>query len=137
MFAIPCQQPLERVNQQRQPQPPQHATEHSGTLDLREECDSSTLVTGNWRAVAKHDPPAFASLLLWHGGKQTPRLFVPERKERELLASVKPGDDPRRPATKPSAAGIEQNRSKQLTDSRCVRPGVLSHFLKMLHTLQP
>ena len=52
-------------------------------------------------------------------------LLISERKQCQFFASVKRGDDPRRPTAKPSAAGIEQNRSPEVRGARYARAHVL------------
>jgi len=48
------------------------------------------------------------------------RLVVVEREQRELLAAVDDGDDTRRPAAEPSAAGIQQNRTGKPDCRLCI-----------------
>ncbi len=52
-------------------------------------------------------------------------LPIGQRKQCQFFASVKRGDDPRRPTAKPSAAGIEQNRSPEVRGARYARAHVL------------
>lgn len=64
--------------------------------------------------IAEYKPPTFAAPLLGHRCEQAPRLRIGKRKQCEFLASVKRGDDPRRPTAKPSAARIEQNWARDV-----------------------
>jgi hypothetical protein len=92
---------------------PQRASQRPGQADLPEERDASSCVTGNRRPVAKDEPPAFVPRVFGHGPEQTIGLLVGERQQRQLFASIEPGDDPRRPPTELSGAGVEQNRTRQ------------------------
>jgi hypothetical protein len=112
-LAVPGHQSVECVDDRRQSKCPQNAAERSGEPDLSEEHDTPTSVPGDWRASAGDEPPTLAALLLWHRGEQGPRRLVGKRKQCEFLASVKRGDDPRRPTAEPSAARIEQNRTRE------------------------
>jgi len=85
----------------------QNAAERLGELDLSKEHDASTPVARAWRAIAEYEPPTFAASFLWYRGEQAPCLLIRQRKQCEFLASVKRGDDPRRPTAEPSAARIE------------------------------
>lgn len=95
--------------------------------DLSEEHEAATVVASDWSSVAEHEPPAFAALFLGDQGEKTARPLVCEGEQCEFLASVKRGDDPRRPTAEPSAAGIEQNGPPKLIGAHYVRPHVLSH----------
>lgn len=125
MFAIPGHHLVEHVDGRRQMKPPQPAAEPSGELDLGQEHDAPALVAGDECAIAEHDPPAFAALFLGHRGEQASRLLGCEREQGQLLATVERGDDPRRPAAKSSAAGIEQHRAPKLR--------VLGHWRVIVH----
>src|SRR5919106_5517468 len=74
---------------------------------------ASTRGAGAVRDANATDAHAVVALALGDAGEHALRLRVAEREENELLASVDPGDGPRRPTTKPSAAGIEQDRARQ------------------------
>jgi hypothetical protein len=112
------QQPVESVDDWRQSKHPQHAAERSGELDLSKEQHAPTPVARDWRTIAEHEPPTFTAPFLWHRCKEAARLLIPERKQCQFRASVEPGDDPRRPTTKPSATGIEQNRAGEVMGGR-------------------
>jgi hypothetical protein len=99
--------------------------ERSGELDLSKEQDAPTPVARDWRAIAEYEPPTFAAPFLRHRGKQAAGLLIRERKQCQFCASVELGDDPRRPTAKPSAAGIEQNRARELRGGRYVRVHML------------
>jgi hypothetical protein len=113
-LAILGHQPVECVDDWRQSKRPQDAAERSGELDLSKEQDAPTPVARDWGAIAEYQPPTFAALFVWHRGEQAARLLIRERKQCEFLASVERGDDTRRPTAEPSAAGIEQNRARQV-----------------------
>jgi hypothetical protein len=61
------------------------------------------------RPVAPHEPPAREALLDGERGEESVRRVVVERKERQLLAPVGPGDDPRRPPAEASAGVVQQH----------------------------
>ncbi len=63
---------------------------------------------------ASDEPPTFATSFLGDQREQAAGLLIRERKQREVLAPVKRGDDPRRPTAESSAAGVEQNRTREL-----------------------
>jgi hypothetical protein len=86
----------------------------------------------DWRAIAEYEPPTFAAPFLWHRGEQAPRLLIRERKQCEFLASVKRGDDPRRPTAEPSAARIEQNRAREVIGGHYAGVHVLGPFQKTM-----
>ena len=116
----------------RQSKHPQDAAERSGELDLSKEHDASARVARDWRAIAEYEPPTFAAPFLWHRGEQAPRLLIREPKQCEFLALVERGDDPRRPAAEPSAAGIEQNWARRVMGGPCAGVKVLGHFQKTI-----
>ncbi|MEE8201699.1 MAG: hypothetical protein V3R29_11085 [Candidatus Acidoferrales bacterium] len=58
------------------------------------------------------------AFFLRHQGEQVLGLLIGQRKESQFFASVKRGDDPRRPTAKPSAAGIEQDRAPEVSGAR-------------------
>ena len=99
------------VDERRQSEPAQDAPEWTRKLDFRKEHDAPTPVARDWRAIAEYEPPTFPAPFLRHRGEQAPGLLIRERKQRHFLASVKSGDDPRRPTAELSPAGIEQNRA--------------------------
>ncbi len=65
------------------------------------------------------------AFFLRHQGEQVLGLLIGQRKESQFFASVKRGDDPRRPTAKPSAAGIEQDRAPEVSGARYARAHVL------------
>jgi hypothetical protein len=80
-------------------------------VQLGEECDASSADARNRRAVAEDEPPALAALIRGNLGEHVFGRLVLEREQRELLAAVEPGDEPRRPAAEPSPARVEQHRT--------------------------
>jgi hypothetical protein len=96
--------PVERVEDRGQSEHAQQPAERPRQLHLGKERETPAAVARDWRAVPKHDPPALAAPLLGNRHEQAIRLFVGLRKQREFLAAVEPGDDPRRPAAELSAA---------------------------------
>lgn len=104
---------VQRVDEHGRPRCAQHAAERAGEPHLGEERGAAPVVARHRRPVAEDEPPALAAGLLGDGGEQAARLVVLERKQRQLLAAVERGDDPRRPAAEPSAAGVEQHRAWQ------------------------
>ena len=93
-------------------------------MELGEEPDAPTPVASDRRAIAKDEPPAVAARVLRDGREQPTCLLIRQRKQREVLPSIHRGDDPRRPATEPSTAGIEEDGPRVQLDSS---PG--GHFL--------
>ncbi len=106
-------EPVERVDEWRQSEPAKQLAERPGQLDLGEERYPATAVARDQRAIAEHEPPTFVACLLGDCREQPAGRLVRERKQCQFLASVECGDDPRRPATELSAAGIEQDRPRQ------------------------
>jgi hypothetical protein len=106
-------EPIERVEERRGVQRPEHVSRGLGQPDLREERDAATGVAGNRCPVAEHEPPAFVPRLFGHTCEQAAGLFIGERQKRQLFVSVEPGDDTRRPPAELSGAGIEQNRARK------------------------
>lgn len=113
-LAGPGQHTIERVNDWRQPKQTEDQPKRAGKLNLGKEYNARSLVPRHWRPIAEYEPPTFAASLLGHRAKQAPRFLVREREQCEFLASIERGDDPRRPAAEPSAAGVEQNRARKL-----------------------
>jgi hypothetical protein len=106
-------EPVQRVREWRRSDGSQHPAERAGQPDLDEERHAPSAVAGNQCAVTEDEPPALAALVFGHGRKQKARVVIGEREQGQLIASVEPGDEPRRPAAKPSATGIEQNRARK------------------------
>jgi hypothetical protein len=95
---------VERIEERRSVQHPEHASQAPGQPDLGEERDGAAGVAGNRRPVAEHEPPAFVPRFFGHSCEQAARLFVGERQQSQLLVSVEPGDDTRRPPAELSGA---------------------------------
>lgn len=106
-------EPVGGVNERRQPESPKQAAERASQPDLGDEGHACPAVARNQCAVAEDEPPALVALVLRHGREQTAGLLIGKREQGHLIASVEPGDDPRRPAAEPSATGIEQNRARK------------------------
>jgi hypothetical protein len=94
--------------------------EWPGTADLGKEGDAAALVACDWCAIPKHDPPTRAAPLFGNRREQMVGFRVCQRKQRHLLASVKYGDDPRRPAAELSAAVVEQHGAPDRVQARGV-----------------
>jgi hypothetical protein len=101
-------QPVQGVDEHRCVKRSQHASERTRKPDLGEERHTSSGVAGHQRAVAENEPPTLAAGFLGYRSEEAVGLRIAEWKESHLPVSVERGDDPRRPATEPSAAGIEQ-----------------------------
>ena len=91
----------------------QHTAEPAGQAQPGEELHAPSAIAWNRCSVTQHQPPAVASLLIGDQGEQTIGLSIGETQQREFLAPVEGGDDPRRPAAEPSPARIQQNRAWQ------------------------
>jgi hypothetical protein len=107
---------VQRIEERRRPQRPEEARERTREPELGEQRHTPAAVAGNRRAVPAHQPPTLAAGFLGNGREQLLRVGIRQREEGQLLVSVKPGDNPRRPATELSAAGIEENRPPQAAD---------------------
>ncbi len=94
-------------------------------MDLGKEHEGPTSVARDCGTIAEYEPPAFAAPFLRHRSEQAPGLLIGERKQCQFFASVERGDDPRRPTAEPSAAGIEQDRARQVRGGRYARAHVL------------
>jgi hypothetical protein len=104
---------VEAVDERRGAEGPQYASEWACHAQFEKEGDSASGIAGDRRAVPEDQPPTFIARVLGHGPEQAIGLFVGERQQRQLFASVELGDDPRRPATELSGAGVEQNWARQ------------------------
>ena len=105
---------VERVDDGRQPKRSQPAPAPAREPHRGQEHHAPALVSRDEGPIAKHQPPAFASSGFRHLGQQFTGPLVGEWQQGHFSVSVDGGDDPRRPTTEPSAAGIEQNRSRKL-----------------------
>ncbi len=88
--------------------------ERSSELDSGKEHYACAPVSRHRCAIAENEPPTFATSFLGDRCEQEAGLLIRERKQRQFLTSVKRGDDPRRPTAESSAAGVEQNRTREL-----------------------
>jgi hypothetical protein len=122
-------EPVQRVDEPGGAKGAQHASEGAGEPDLGEERNASARIAGDRRAVAKDKPPTFVACFLRDRCEQTGCLLIGEREQGQLFASIERGDDPRRPAAKPSGAGIEQNWTQEARR----RGGVLCHLARLCH----
>jgi hypothetical protein len=131
-LAILSHEPVKHVDERRQSERAKDASERSGELDLGKEHEAPTSVARDWGTIAEYEPPAFAAPFLRHRSEQAPGLLIGERKQCQFFASVERGDDPRRPTAEPSAAGIEQDRARQVRGGRYAGVKVLGHFQKTM-----
>jgi hypothetical protein len=119
---------VERVDERRDVQCSEHASQRPGKPDLGEERDTSSGVARNRCAVPEHEPPAVVPRFIVDGCEEAAGLSIGERQQSQLFASVEPGDDTRRPAAELSGAGIEQNRTREPRDRHVVGLRVSSHL---------
>jgi hypothetical protein len=105
---------VDRVQQRGSSKHPQCATERASTSELGQEGETAACIPLDWCPVSKHEPPALVAGFLGDRGEQPAGLVVRERKQSELLAPVELDGEPRRPATEPSGAGVEQDRAREL-----------------------
>jgi hypothetical protein len=94
------------------------------------------MVSRDCRPIAEHEPPTFPACLLRDGCQQATGLLIREWKQGQFFASINPGDDPRRPAAEPSAAGIEKDRAPKPKRRRYIRVHVFHHFRKTIASLR-
>ena len=118
---------VERVDGRRGVGRSEHATQRPCEPDLGDERDAASGVAGNRRPVPEDEPPAFVPRFFAHGRKQSAGLIIGERQQRQLLASVEPGDDTRRPPAELSGTRIEQNRTRKRRDRHVLGVHVSSH----------
>jgi hypothetical protein len=102
---------VESVEEPRGAEGPQNASERSRRPHFEEERDAASGIARNGRPVSEDQPPTLVARVFGHGSKQTIGLLVGERQQRQLFASIEPGDDTRRPPTELSAAGVEKDRA--------------------------
>jgi hypothetical protein len=122
---------VERVENEGETQDTSQPAERAEEAELREDGHGSARVARDRCAVAQHDPPARAAPLFRNVREQAVRVRVRQGQQSELLAAVEHGDDPRRPATELSAAGVEQNGAEKLgfrpeVHLEVVLPGVVA-----------
>jgi hypothetical protein len=110
---MPSYDLVEPVEEPRRMRCSQHAPEWAGKPKLGKQRHAPSAVAGDRRPITEHEPPTFVPRLLGHGGEQDAGLLTGERKQRQLAASIEPGDDPRRPAADLSAAGVEKHRTEK------------------------
>ena len=101
---------VECVQKCRRANGAEEAGKGTGQPELREELDAPAAVAGNRRPVAEDEPPALAAGVLRDRREQTVGLLSRERKQGELLVTVEPGDDTRRPTAEASVARVEEHR---------------------------
>ncbi len=109
---------VERVDGRRKAEAVERHAQVVGDVQLAQERDAAAAVAAEQRPVAEDEPPALAALLRPDSEEQRRGLGVRERQQRELVAPVERGGDPRRPAAEPSAAVVEQNRTPGLHGCR-------------------
>jgi hypothetical protein len=105
-------EPVECVDSVREPNALERRTQTTRQAQLAEERRTGSSVAAQRRPVAEDEPPALRALVLGNRRKEPVGLAVPEREQREPLASVERGDDPRRPAAEASAAVVEEHGPK-------------------------
>jgi hypothetical protein len=88
----------------------QQPAERQRHAQLEQQGERAAVVTGDERAVAENEPPAFAPRVLGHAREQRARFLVAEGQQRELASAVEPGDDTRRPPAELSPTRVEQDR---------------------------
>jgi len=103
------QERVHPVNEQGQSECAKDLAKRPSGLKREQEHDASALVARNRRTVAQYQPPAFRSLFLGYMCEKANRFLICKREQAELFTLVEFGDEPRRPATKPSSARIQQN----------------------------
>lgn len=95
---------VQRIQERSRSEGPEEARERTGKTELGEQRHASAAVAGNRCAVAKHEPPTLTAGFFGDGREELSGLAIGEREEGQLFMAVEPGDDPRRPAAKLSAA---------------------------------
>jgi len=105
------------------------ARQTTGEPDLGEERHAAAVIAGNQRPVLQDEPPTLVPSLFGYACEQLAGFIVRERQQRQLFASVDPGDDTRRPSAEPSGPGIEQNRAQETRDRRVVGVHVPCHSI--------
>ncbi len=108
MLARVCQPSVEHVHDRGEPQGLQEAADRACELELDQERNASAVVTRYQRGIAEHQPPTLTTPLLRDSGKETLGFLVREGQQGQFLMAIKRGDDPRRPPTETSGAGVEQ-----------------------------
>jgi hypothetical protein len=119
-------QRVQRVEEGPRPERSEHASQGTGPADFGEERDGSSAIAGNERAIAEDEPPAFPPRFLGHGCEQAVGLLIGQWQQGEFFVPVESGDDTRRPAAEPSAAGVEQDRAR---NSRHLRLGLVARMV--------
>ena len=108
-----CQPSVERVHDRGEPQGLQEAADRACEPELDQERNASAFVTRYQRGIAEHQPPTLTTPLLRDSGKETLGFLVREGQQGQFLMAIKRGDDPRRPPTETSGAGVEQHRTRE------------------------
>jgi hypothetical protein len=119
---VPSHDLVYSVDEPIESEPTKSAPDRSSERDLDKQRNGATPITSDWCAIPADEPPTLLPSFFWHRGEQAPRLLIGERKKCERLPAVERGDDPRRPTAEPSAAGIEQNRAREIGSSYGSRP---------------
>jgi hypothetical protein len=120
-------EPVQLVDDPRCACRSQQGGQRAGEAELGEKRDAPSAVARDGRAIAKDEPPAFGPFRLGHGGEQRVGLLICEREQGHLPLPVELGDDPRRPAAEPSAAGVEKDWARQSGAHTRRSVHVLSH----------
>ena len=105
---MPRDELVDRVDQAAGVDGAQGAGSRLGETYLGEERDAPACVAGQERAVAAHKPPALAASRGGNVAEQPSGFGVGQRKQREILSPIEPGDDTRREFAEPSGAGVKE-----------------------------
>jgi hypothetical protein len=124
---VPSDDLLDGVDEHRAAQRSKRASDRPCETDLSQERDASSGIAGNRRSVPEDEPPALVPRLFGHVCEQAAGLIIGEWQKSQLVVSVEPGDDTRRPPAELSGPGVEQNRARQTRDRRIVGVRAASH----------
>jgi hypothetical protein len=107
---------VERVKQLGRAERSQCAAQPPSQAEFGQECDATSSVACERRAVAEDEPPTLSARLLGHGSEEAAGVVVVEREQSQLLVAVKVDDEPRRPAAELSATGVQKDRAPKAGD---------------------
>ena len=113
---MPCDEPVEPVDERRCVQRPQERAERPGETQLGEQKHAAAAVAWDGRLVWEDEPPARAAQVLGHRREQLGCLVLLEQNERQPFVPIEPGNDPRCPTAEPSAAVVEHYRPSSVVD---------------------
>lgn len=103
--------PIQRVNNRRQPERFEQASDHPHPRQLGQKRDASTDITSDRCAVTQDKPPGEGPLFFSNGGEQTTSFWILKGEERQSLSAVENGDDTRRPTAESSISPVEERRA--------------------------